>query len=112
MLIIFGLFLAADPQAVLIRTGGETIVEGRSLQKSATNSVKRINLDFKDAEIHNVIRLFAAVSGKNFVVSDGVKGTVTVFMKDVPWDQALAAILASKGLAAQNMGGVVLVRGQ
>jgi type IV pilus assembly protein PilQ len=60
--------------------------------------VKRISLDFKDADIHNVLRLLADVSGANIVVGPKVKGTVTVRLTNVPWEQALEMILKVNGL--------------
>jgi type IV pilus assembly protein PilQ len=45
----------------------------------------------------------------NIVASDEVKGNVTVRLKDVPWDEALASVLRAKGLAAQRLGHVIRV---
>lgn len=59
---------------------------------------RRIDLDLKDADIHNVLRLIGDVSRRNIVVADDVSGTVTIRLRNVPWDQALAVILQSKGL--------------
>jgi type IV pilus assembly protein PilQ len=68
---------------------------------------KRIDLDFKDADIHNILRLLSDVGNINIVASDDVKGSVTLRMRDVPWDLALNVILAAKGLGkvklAQNL---------
>ncbi|MFO0695569.1 MAG: type IV pilus secretin PilQ [Polyangiales bacterium] len=61
-------------------------------------SGRRIDLDFKDADIHNILRLLAEVGGVNVVTSDDVGGTVTIRMRNVPWDQALDVILQAKGL--------------
>jgi type IV pilus assembly protein PilQ len=57
-----------------------------------------INLDFKDADIHNLLRFLANIGRVSIVVPDDVKATVTVRLQKVPWDQALEVILASKGL--------------
>jgi len=59
---------------------------------------KHIDLDFKDADIHNILRLISDVGHINIVASDDVKGTVTLRMRDVPWDLALKVILEAKGL--------------
>ncbi|GEM_PF-4048294 len=68
-----------------------------------------ISLDLVDADIHQVLRLIAEVSGLNVVASDEVSGSVTVRLEDVPWDLALQAILTSKGLAATVNGGILQV---
>ncbi|HEV8325586.1 MAG TPA: type IV pilus secretin PilQ, partial [Myxococcota bacterium] len=57
-----------------------------------------IDLDFKDADIHNLLRAIAEVGRVNIIASEEVSGTVTIRMKNVPWDQALDVILKSKKL--------------
>ncbi len=54
---------------------------------------RKLSLDFKDADIQDVLRLIADVSGINFVSGTEVKGRVTIKIADVPWDQALDVIL-------------------
>jgi type IV pilus assembly protein PilQ len=61
-------------------------------------SGRRIDLDLKDADIHNVLRLLADVGRVNIVTADNVQGSVTIRMRNVPWDQALDVILQAKGL--------------
>lgn len=75
----------------------------------AMYSGRRINLDLVEADIHSVFRLIHHVSGLNIVAGDDVKGNVTMTLEDVPWDQAFAAILQSKGLGAQRFGNIVRV---
>jgi type IV pilus secretin PilQ/predicted competence protein len=57
-----------------------------------------INMDFKDADLQDIFRLFADVSGLNVVVNPGVSGKVTLKLTEVPWDQALDLILKTNGL--------------
>jgi len=54
---------------------------------------RRLSLDFKDAEVNDILRLISEVSGLNFVAGPEVKGTVSIKLADVPWDQALDLIL-------------------
>src|SRR5262249_1552660 len=70
---------------------------------------RRIDLDFKDADIHNILRLLADVGQVNIVTSDDVKGSITIRMRDVPWDQALDVILKAKGLGMQREGNLIRV---
>lgn len=99
---------AARPRsdgAVLIRQGGQVVAAPpRARAPVLPNTHRTVSLDLQDADIHSVLRLFGEVSGLNFVASDAVQGTVTVQLTDVPWDQALAVILHSKGLGAQVYG--------
>jgi len=52
----------------------------------------RISLDLKDADLPNVLRLFADVAKVNILVTEEVKGKVTLRLLNVPWDQALDII--------------------
>jgi type IV pilus assembly protein PilQ len=53
----------------------------------------RLSMDFKDADINNLLRIIAEVSGQNIVAGDEVKGKVTVRLVDVDWEKALDTIL-------------------
>ncbi|MCB0322196.1 MAG: secretin and TonB N-terminal domain-containing protein [Bdellovibrionales bacterium] len=70
---------------------------------------KTITLDLQDTNIHQVFRILAEVSGKNFVAHSDVQGTVTLRLKNVPWDQALALVLRMHGLYHQEEGNVILI---
>ncbi len=72
-------------------------------------SGRRIDLDFKDADIHNILRLLAEVGGVNIVTGDDVSGQVTIRMRNVPWDQALDVILQAKGLGMVRRGNLIRV---
>lgn len=63
----------------------------------ARYSGRPITLDFKDADIRTVMQVFADFTKMNLVLSDSVQGKVTVFLKDVPWDQALDIVMRSRG---------------
>lgn len=56
-------------------------------------SGQKISLDLQEVDIRNVLRLLADVTGKNIVVEPNVKGTVTLKVDNVPWDQVLDLIL-------------------
>ncbi len=70
---------------------------------------RRIDLDFKSADIHNILRLLADVGQVNIVTSDDVRGEVTIKMRDVPWDQALDVVLRGKQLGAVREGNLIRV---
>ncbi len=59
---------------------------------------RKISLDLQDADLVNVIRLFAEVANLNMILAPGVRGRVTVRMVNVPWDQAMDIILKMNGL--------------
>ena len=68
-----------------------------------------VSLDFEGADVRAVLRTFAEISGLNVVVDPSVRGTVDVTMRDVPWDQALDAILRANKLGFVVDGPVVRV---
>lgn len=72
-------------------------------------SGRPITLDFKDADIRTVMQVFADFTKMNLVLSDSIQGKVTVFLKDVPWDQALDIVMRSQGLVSSQSGNVLLV---
>jgi type IV pilus assembly protein PilQ len=70
---------------------------------------RRIDLDLKDADIHNVLRLLADVGHVNIITADNVTGSVTIRMRNVPWDQALDVILQAKNLGVVRQGNLLRV---
>ena len=80
---------------------------GLTAEKKYTG--QRISLDFKDADIKNVFRLLAEVSGDNIVVTGDVSKKVTVRLVDVPWDQALDLLIDTNGLGKERVGNVVRI---
>lgn len=68
-----------------------------------------VTLDFKDADIQNVLRVLAYKSGVNIVAGKEVAGTVTIRLVDVPWEQALQVILSTYGFAYERDGNIISV---
>ncbi len=70
---------------------------------------RRVNLDLKDADIDNVLRILAEAGRVNVVAADNVSGTVTIKLDNVPWDQALDTILQAKNLGMVRRGNIIRV---
>ncbi|MBR4531800.1 type IV pilus secretin PilQ [bacterium] len=70
---------------------------------------KKINLDFKEVDILDILRLMSDISKLNIIAGDDVKGTVTVRLVDIPWDEALDVILKSKSLGKERFGNIIRV---
>ncbi len=77
--------------------------------REVTGGGRRIDLDLKDADIHNVLRLLADVGQVNIVTADDVTGSVTIRMRNVPWDRALEVVLQAKSLGMSRQGNVIRV---
>ncbi len=70
---------------------------------------ERLSLNFQDIEVRAVLQLIADFTGLNLVTSDSVTGSVTLRLRNVPWDEALDIILKTKGLAKRQVGHVLMV---
>src|SRR5215468_1960372 len=77
--------------------------------KAPGSSGKLISLDFKDADITNLLRILAAESGRNIVAGDDVKGKVSVSLHNVTWEQALDTILETRGLQRLDRDGIIRI---
>ncbi|OGX07770.1 MAG: hypothetical protein A2Z88_03235 [Omnitrophica WOR_2 bacterium GWA2_47_8] len=68
-----------------------------------------VSLDFRDADIRNVLRILSFKSGVNIVASPEVTGLVTIQLNDVPWRQALEVILETYGYGYDQKGNIITV---
>src|SRR5262245_34292528 len=73
------------------------------------SSGKLISLDFKDADITNLLRILAAESGRNIVAGDDVKGKVSVSLHAAAAQQALDTILETRGLQRLDRNGIIRI---
>ena len=89
-------------QAVETAAAVPPVKEQRTEAALATGTGKfvgrKISLDLQDADLVNVMRLFAEVANLNVILSPEVRGKVTVRMVNIPWDQAMDIILKMNGL--------------
>ena len=69
-----------------------------------------ITMDFKDIDIKDFFRFIAEISGMNMIIDPDVKGSVTVKLTDVPWDQALDLVCRMNGLGYEFEGNALLVK--
>jgi type IV pilus assembly protein PilQ len=72
-------------------------------------SGEKLSLNFQNIDVRAALQVIADFTGLNFVTSDSVKGSLTLRLKDVPWDQALDIIVNAKNLAVRRSGNVVTV---
>jgi type IV pilus assembly protein PilQ len=80
---------------------GEAAVEAKAPET--------ITLDFKEADIKDVLKIISYKSGVNIVASPEVTGTVNVRIVDVPWEKALDVILKSYGYAYDRQDNIIMV---
>ncbi len=70
---------------------------------------RKLSLEFRDGDIHDILRIIAEVSNKNVIAGDDVKGKVTLRMINVPWDQALDIILQANALGKVSVGNIIRI---
>ncbi len=78
-------------------------------RKAFAFSGEKLSLNFQDIKVRSVLQLIADFTSLNLVTSDSVKGSITLRLQDVPWDQALDLILKTKGLDKRQVGNVLMV---
>jgi type IV pilus assembly protein PilQ len=83
------------------------VTEESFFEKTYTG--RKVSLDFKDADIKNILRLIAEVSNFNIITGDDVTGKITMRLVDVPWDQALDVVLQAKNLGMTKVGNVIRI---
>ena len=91
---------AAQPAAA----GKEAVGDAGKEKKAA-----RISLDVQNADIKSVLRLLSEQGKVSIVSDDDVKGTVTLSIKDVTWEEALDVLLKVKNLEKIQNGAVITV---
>lgn len=93
--------------------GGSQIRGGSTKTKSTINrdtGSPRISIDIQNGDLRQVLGLVGREMGWNVVVSDTVKGSVTLVMRDIPAEEVLQSIYQQKGLVGQMEGGVLVIR--
>ena len=68
-----------------------------------------VSIDFKNADIQNVLRILSLKSGVNIVAGDEVIGKVTIRLTDVPWEKALQIVLRTYGFTYEKDDNVIRV---
>ncbi len=74
-----------------------------------SHKVARISVDFYKIDLHNVFRLLGKVSGKNIVVDEDVKGSLTLALDNVPWTFVLEVIKNLKGLSSLERYNTIMI---
>ncbi|MRD47144.1 type IV pilus secretin PilQ [Caenimonas koreensis] len=70
---------------------------------------EKLSLNFQNIEVRSLLQVIADFTNFNIVTSDSVTGSVTLRLKDVPWDQALDIVLQAKGLGMRKQGNVIWI---
>lgn len=74
-----------------------------------TTAPGNVSLDFKEADINNVLRILSLKSKVNIVTGPEVQGTVTIRLEDVPWEKALDVVLRTYGYVYERKDNIIRV---
>jgi type IV pilus assembly protein PilQ len=91
---------------------GSSVTLGTPTSNSCTSgryTGEPISVNFKDFDLKDFFRVIQEVSGLNVVLDPSVKGSVSIYLNDVPWDQALAIVLSNNALECQLQGNVLRI---
>ncbi|MBI4431894.1 MAG: secretin and TonB N-terminal domain-containing protein [Candidatus Omnitrophica bacterium] len=102
----FGVDEAPAPAASAPASAPEAAAVEPEAQVSSPGNV---TIDFKDADIQNVLRILSFKSGVNIVAGKDVTGTVTMRLVDVPWEKALDVVLKTYGYAYDRDDNIIRV---
>ncbi len=70
---------------------------------------EKLSFNFQNIEVRAVLQIIADFTGLNIIASDSVTGTLTLNLKEVPWDQALDIVMQAKGLDMRKNGSVMWI---
>lgn len=87
----------------------EQKIDSSKLTQGPGYNGEKLSLNFQNIEVRSLLQVIADFTNFNIVTSDSVTGSVTLRLKDVPWDQALDIILQAKGLGMRKSGNVLWI---
>ncbi len=110
--LLLALFIAGGIAAICLANGDDIYSDSGApplSDEAQSNGTKLISLNFANIETRKVLQIFAQFTGLNFLISDNVKGSLSVHFDQVPWQQALNVILRSQGLGSQRFGKIMII---
>lgn len=96
-------------EAGVVVQQAETQPEAQVALTDNLTSAQNVTLDFKDADIRNVLKIISYKSGINIVTTPEVIGNVTIRLIDVPWEKALDVILKTYGYGYEKQANIITV---
>ena len=103
-----------SPQQAAQQQSGNAAATVANAQASSPAATGRytgepISVNLKDVDLKDFFRLIHEISGLNVVLDPAVKGSLTIVLDEVPWDQALDIVLQNNGLDKQLSGNVLRI---
>lgn len=89
-----------------IRPATQTI---KPKKQKARGKTSHVSLDFQNIDTRALLQILAKAAHLNFVISDTVKGTMSINLKNIYWKNALEIILKANGLGQRRLGDAILI---
>ncbi|MCE5386965.1 MAG: type IV pilus secretin PilQ [Acidithiobacillus sp.] len=93
--------------------GQQTMISVRHQQANAESenplASKRLSMDFQNISVRDALQVIADFTHQNIVVSNSVNGSLSIRLKNEPWEEAFQVILQSQGLAVKHIGNILWV---
>jgi type IV pilus assembly protein PilQ len=70
---------------------------------------KPVNLNLKDVPVRDVLQILSELNHRDSIISDTVKGNISIHIENMPWQQAMNVILQARGLGEQHIDNVVMI---
>jgi type IV pilus assembly protein PilQ len=99
----------ANTAATTLATSAAQTPAPLAMQSVARYTGEPISVNLKDVDLRDFFRLIHEISGLNVVLDPAVKGSLTIVLDEVPWDQALDIVLQNNGLDKQLNGNVLRI---
>jgi len=107
------ILMVAAVSVPMVWAATQTSPSGAAASELATANLPAeagfVSLNFRDADIRNVLKVLAFKSGMNIVAAPDVTGVVNIELKDVPWQKALAVILSTYGYGFDRKDNIITV---
>ncbi len=97
------------PQAAAMASEAKGAQQLGNVYDASQYTGRKVDFNVKDIDIKNLLGAIAEISKKNIILTDDVHGSITIKLRNVPWDQALDIILKSKGLGREDIGNIIRV---
>lgn len=111
--LIKSLLISAMISPIFVASGVVYSAQNDEISQAVTEGKKAdqksLSFYFQNIEVRSLLQLIAKSSGLNFIISDIVKGNVTLNLKNVTWQQALDVILKTQGLTSRQVGNVIYI---
>ena len=109
MLVLAGMFSALSVSAMAATAVAPPAPSAAPAAAPKTYQGQPVSFNFQTVEVRTLLQLLAHFSGFNIIVSDGVTGSTSLRVRELPWDQVLDVIVQSRGLILRHDGPVIWV---